>query len=231
MKKISVIIPAYNEERTIALIIQKVKAVNLRNLEKEIIVVDNNSKDKTGEIARSIPGVKVFLEKIKGKGASVRRGFQEATGDIFIIQDADLEYDPGDFPAVLEPILSGRCNMTNGVRIEGRFHGKDFIHAGFLGFIGNSIITFTTNVLYQNKAGEYEGCYKAITKEMARLIDVRANDFDFENELVCKMLKKGEVIIDVPIHYYPRSYSDGKKIKWIHGFKILRTVIKTRFFD
>lgn len=229
MKKLSIVIPAFNEEKTISEIIKRIKSVDLRDIEKEIIVVDNNSKDRTKAIANNTSGVKVYTETIKGKGACVKKGFKEATGDIFIIQDADLEYDPKDYPVVLYPILNKQCSITNGVRIEGRFHSKDILSAGFLGYVGNTLITITTNLLYKNNAKEYEGCYKAITKELARSIDCRANDFDFENELICKAMKKGYKIIDVPIHYYPRSYSDGKKIKWKHGIKILYTIIKTRF--
>lgn len=231
MNKISIIIPAYNEEKTISEIIKKVQKVNIWSLEKEIIVVDNNSKDRTLKMAKTIPGIKVFIEKEKGKGAAVKKGFKEATGDIFLIQDADLEYDPEDLPVVVKPILDGKTEMTNGVRIDSRLRKEDKIKVGFLGLIGNTTITWTTNILYGNNAGEYEGCYKAITKRLADSIKVKTNDFDFDNELICKVLKRGNKIIDVPIRYYPRSYSDGKKINWRHGFKILWTIIKYKFID
>lgn len=229
MKKISVIIPAYNEEKTIAEIIQKVRDVDIYGLEKEIIVVDNNSKDKTSQVASSIPGVLVFVEKEKGKGAAVKRGFKEATGDILTIQDADLEYDPRDFPAVIKPIMDGKTEVTNGVRIEGRFFEGHTIVTGLFGLIGNTTITVTTNLLYGNNAGEYEGCYKAFTKKLIDSVNVVTNDFDYDNELICKILKLGHKPIDVPIHYYPRSYHDGKKINWKHGFKILWTIVRLRF--
>ena len=225
-KKISIIIPAYNEERTLAEIIKRIKNAKVWSLEKEIIVVDNNSTDKTLEIAKNIPDLKVFIEKIKGKGAAVKKGFKEASGDILIIQDADLEYDPNDYGAVIKPILDGETEVVNGVRIENRSRNDHYVY--LLGGLGNKIITFVTNTLYNNNAGEYEGCYKAFTKEVAS-INVKANDFDFENELVCRALRRGYKTIDVPIHYFPRTYADGKKINWRHGFKILWTVIKTRF--
>src|SRR3989344_7713386 len=231
MKKISIIIPAYNEKRTLVEIIKKVKEAPVWSLEKEIIVVDNNSKDKTFEIAKSIPDIKVFLEKEKGKGASVKKGFREASGDILLIQDADLEYDPNDYEAVIKPILDGKTEVTNGVRINNRLRESNIISVGILGWIGNHIITWTTNILYSNNAGEYEGCYKAFTKRLVDSVVVKTNDFDFDNELICKILKRGIKPIDVPIHYYPRGYAEGKHINWRHGFKILWTIIKIRFTD
>lgn len=229
MNKISIIIPAYNEEKTLEKIIEKVKQAPVFGLEKEIIVVDNNSKDRTFEIAKSIPNVKVFKELDKGKGAAVKKGFREATGEIFLIQDADLEYDPNDYEDVIRPIIDYKTEVTNGVRIDDR-HRSDW-QIYFLGWVGNTAITWTTNILYWHNAGEYEGCYKAFTKKLVNSIEVKTNDFDFDNELICKILKRSIKPIDVPIHYYPRDYSEGKKINWRHGFKILWTIIRLRFIE
>lgn len=229
MKKISIIIPAYNEEKTLVEVVKKVAEAPVFGLEKEIIVVNNNSKDKTFEIAVSIPNIKVFTEKTPGKGATVKKGFKEATGDILLIQDADLEYDPKDYKAILKPILDGKTEITNGVRMDDR-HKKNW-KIYLLGYLGNTAITWTTNILYQHNAKEYEGCYKAFTKRLFDSIEIKTNDFDFDNELICKLLKRGVKPVDVPIRYHPRDYSEGKKINWRHGFKILWTIIKYRFVD
>jgi glycosyltransferase involved in cell wall biosynthesis len=227
--KLSIIIPAYNEKRTILEIIQKVKNVKL-GIDKEIIVIDNGSKDETPQLIKKIEGIKVLtLSSNKSKGGALKAGIKEATGDIVVFQDADLEYDPQDFPEVIKPILEGKTEVTNGVRIENRLRESNVVSVGIMGWIGNLIITWTTNILYLNNAKEYEGCYKAFTSNLLKSIDVKTNDFDFDNELMCKILKKGYKPIDVPIHYYPRSYDQGKHINWKHGFKILWTIIKYRF--
>lgn len=226
-KKLSIIIPAYNEERTIVELLNKVLEAQI-SLEKEVIVVDNNSKDETFARATSVKGVRVIQESRRGKGAALKRGIAEATGGIVIFQDADLEYDPDDFAAVIAPILERKTEAVLGVRKTDR-HSDWFIY--YFGLIGNGTITFLTNLLYGNNAGEYEGCYKAFSTRLLRTVEVKTDNFDFDNELVCKLLKRGVRIIDVPIRYYPRNYAEGKKITWRHGFLILWTTLKYRFID
>ena len=226
-KKLSIIIPAYNEERTIKELLNRVLDAKI-SLEKEVLVVDNNSKDGTVEVATSVPGVKVIRESRQGKGAALRRGIAESTGDIVIFQDADLEYDPKDYESVIAPILAGKTEVVLGVRHTER-HNHWYIR--YVGFIGNSVITILTNWLYANNAGEYEGCYKAFTKRLFSEITLRQNGFEIDNELVCKLLKRGYKTTDVRIQYYPRDYAEGKKIGAVDFFKIIWTVIKYRFID
>lgn len=235
MKKISIIIPSFNEALTINKLIEKVQRAPVFNLQKEIIIIDNNSTDNTFEIMSDIrsksKNIKIFTEKIQGKGAAVKKGLIESTGDIVLIQDADLEYEPNDYESMIKPILEGVAEFTNGVRIEGRLRKSNIIRVGILGWIGNHLITLITNLLYSNNSKEYEGCYKAFKKTLIASIEVKTNGFDFDNELICKILKQGIRPTDIPIHYYPRSYSEGKKINWSDGFKILWTIIKYRFLN
>ncbi len=232
MTKLSIIIPAYNEVKTLPVIIEKIKAVDLKGIEKEIIVVDDGSIDGTRDILRTIPGIRYFFHKKNlGKGGAVKTGIENATGDIIIIQDADLEYEPEDYLAMIEPILSRKVSVVLGARISPERDDRKKKSYYWLAWLGNKLITWTTNWLYWNNAKDYEGCYKAFSADVIRQIPIETNDFDYDNELICKLLKRGYKTVDVPIRYYPRNYEAGKKIKWHHGFKIIWTIIKHRFAE
>lgn len=230
-KKLSVIIPAYNEKETISELISRVQAVDIGSLEKEIVVVDDGSKDGTRDILRNTPAVKsVFHEQNQGKGGALLTGIREATGDLIIIQDADLEYDPKDYPTMIAPILSGEYEFVMGSRFllqKIKFFTDDgspfFSH-----FVGNKMITAFTNLLYGQSHTDYEGCYKAFTKKLAMEVNVKTRGFDFDNEFICKTLRFGYKIKEVPIHYQSRLYTEGKKITWQDGVKILFTILKWR---
>lgn len=232
IKKLSIIIPAYNEKDTIREIIRRVGVVDLGRIEKEIIVVDDGSTDGTREILKTISGIKyIFHEKNLGKGGALRTGFEVATGDVLIPQDADLEYDPSDFPALILPILENKTEVVLGARIDPEKDERKKKSFYWLAWLGNKAITWATNILYWNNAEEYEGCYKALSKRLVDSINVKTNGFEYENELICKILKRGYKTADAPIHYYPRGYQQGKKIKPKDGFKILWTIIKYRFVE
>jgi len=230
--KLSVIIPAYNERSTIEAVVRRVQAVNLSPMEKEIIVVDDGSRDGTTEVLKELSGIRrISHERNAGKGAAVTTGIQTATGDIVLIQDADLEYHPEDYRTVIQPIVDGACDAVIGSRFvlyKPKFFGKR--RSPYLThYIGNKLIVTVTNLLYRRHFTDYEGCYKAFTRTVLASTPVEAKGFEFDNELVCKLMRKGARIVEVPIHYTPRTYAHGKKINWRHGLIILWTIVKWRF--
>ena len=234
-KKISVVIPVYNESRTIVDVIDRVKdSIARQQLNAEIIVVNDGSKDDSAAIISGISGIRfINKEKNGGKGSAVKAGFDAAAGDILLIQDADLEYNPDDYTAVIAPIVRGETEVTMGSRFlkeKPVFFGKK--KSPYLThYIGNRMIIWLTNVLYWNNATDYEGCYKAFTLQVIRSIPIRSDGFEYDNELICKILRKGYKIIEVPIDYNPRSYEHGKKITWRHGVRMLWAILKYRFVN
>lgn len=223
--KISVIMPVFNEEETISEILRRVRAVEIP---KEILVIDDNSTDRTRELlkeeARQEDTRVFFHRRNLGKGAAVRTGLQNVTGDIVIIQDADLEYDPRDYPALIRPITEGRVNAVYGSRFLGEHKAMYFWHA-----VGNKFLTLVTNVLYDTTLTDMETCYKVFTREIADSLDIRQERWGIDPEITAKILRQGNRIYEVPISYNGREFWEGKKISWKDGFVILKTLVRYRF--
>ncbi|MBU0579765.1 MAG: glycosyltransferase family 2 protein [Candidatus Margulisbacteria bacterium] len=225
--KLSVLIPVYDEKPTIEIILQKIRAVPV---EKELIMVDDFSKDGSREILKEIesrnePDLKIlYHDKNQGKGAAIRTGLKEVTGDYVLIQDADLEYDPNDYLDLIQALQKNKADVVYGSRFLGVCKNMSLSH-----YFGNKLLTFMANLLYGTKLTDIETCYKLWKKDLIKSIDFKANRFEFEPEITSKMLKKNIKIIEVPIHYDAREFDQGKKISWKDGFSSLWTLIKYRF--
>ncbi len=226
---LSVVIPVYNETRTLRTLVERVRAVGIK---KEVVIVNDGSTDGTpevlGRLAADFPEIKiVHHERNSGKGAAVRTGIQHATGDIIIIQDADLEYDPSDYFACIEPIVKGQCDVVYGSRsLSGKNH---YSHLSF--YLGGKMVTFITNLLYGSKLTDAPTCYKTFRSGLIKGLSFRGNKFDWEPEVTAKILKSGHTIREVPISYTARPLHEGKHIRWKDGVQALWTLLKYRFIS
>ncbi len=227
MKKLSIIIPCFNEEKNIEKILTKVNNVTLNNVEKEIIIVDDYSTDNSREILSNIKKSNyklLFHEKNMGKGAAIRTGINYATGDYIIIQDADLEYNPEEYNNLLVPLLNNECDVVYGSRFSHEGYKKGY----FGNRIANKILTKFSNTFTHYKLTDMETCYKLFKSEIIKEIQLQENRFGFEPEVTAKLSKKKAKIVEVPIQYNPRTKEEGKKINIKDGIRALYCIIKYR---
>jgi glycosyltransferase involved in cell wall biosynthesis len=232
---LSVVMPAYNEKDTILKMIAKVLALDIV---KEVIIVDDGSTDGTRELLKNsfcVPGRSdgrvrvIFHERNLGKGAALRTGFRQASGDVVVVQDADLEYDPAEFLEMVKPIEEGAADVVYGSRLSGGRPQR--VHL-FWHRMGNDFLSFLTNLLYNSTLSDMETCYKMFKKSVIDAIEIKSNGFSVEPELTAKILKKRNLrVYETPISYYGRNYAEGKKINWTHGFAALWALVKYRFVD
>lgn len=239
MKKLSIIIPVYNEEKTIELVLQRVEKVTFPGIGKEIIVVDDGSTDTSVSVISKAQKTKSNFRFVKhgknmGKGAAVRTGLQHATGDYIIIQDADLEYDPQDITKLLKPVREGKAKVVYGTRLKRlpNFARDERTGQFLLHYIGNKFLSLVTSILYFSWITDMESCYKLFPKKALAGIILHARGFELEPEITAKLLKRGYKIYDVPISTNPRGYEEGKKLHTVRdGTKAIWSLFKYRFVD
>ncbi|MGZ4691102.1 MAG: glycosyltransferase family 2 protein [Acidimicrobiia bacterium] len=226
--KLSVIVPVYNERNTVVEILRRMRAVELP-LDREFVVVDDGSDDGTHSVLTQLGDstVKIVTHpQNRGKGAAIRTGLEHVTGDLVLIQDADLEYDPDDWPKLLTPMLKGRAKVVYGSRITGEHRNMLYLH-----WLGNKMLSLVTNLMFNTTLSDMETCYKLFDREVLRGITLRSDRFDFEPEITAKVLRQGIRIYEVPISYAGRELDEGKKITWRDGFAALYALVKYRFVE
>lgn len=228
MNKASIIIPVYNERELVSEVIKTVLSKKIPHWQKEIIIVDDGSTDGTQkELKKWVKKVQIILsEKNEGKGAALRKGFAKATGDVILIQDADFEYTPEDFEILFKPFANPRVSVVYGSRFLG-----SHLSTMFLYMLGNKLVTFLTNIIFNSNITDMETGYKLFRKSVLKDLNLSANRFDFEPEITAKLLKRGYQIYEVPISYYGRKFTEGKKLTWRDGFIAVWTLLKYRFVD
>jgi glycosyltransferase involved in cell wall biosynthesis len=224
--KLSVVVPVFNEVSTIVEILDRIRATGLPT---ELIVVDDGSTDGTREILKR-ESAKIdhllLQERNRGKGAALKAGFAVATGDVIVIQDADLEYDPEDYPDLLKPIEKANADLVLGSRLSGAKPQRAYY---YWHYVGNRLITFIARVLYNTTLSDIYTCYKVFRREQLVGLDIKSDGFEFDAEFLAILLKRHLVVYEVPISYYGRSYGEGKKIKWYHTAHVIWNLVKYRF--
>ncbi len=227
-RKLSVIVPVFDERNTVVEIVRRMRAVELP-VDLEIVIVDDGSTDGTRDVLRQLADstVRVISHDVnRGKGSAIRTGLEHVTGDLVLVQDADLEYDPEDWTKLLAPIMRGKARVVYGSRFTGERRNMLFLH-----WIGNRFLSLVTNVLYNTTLSDMETCYKLFDRRLLDGITLRAERFEFEPEVTAKVLRQGVRIYEVPISYTGREFDEGKKITWRDGFIALWTLVKYRFVD
>jgi glycosyltransferase involved in cell wall biosynthesis len=220
--RVSFIVPAFNEARTIGEVLERIAALGL---DAQVIVVDDGSTDGTGDIAADRDGVLVVRQHNQGKGAAIRHGLQHVDGEIVVIQDADMEYDPAEVPALIEPIERGVADVVYGSRLSGGRPQRAYL---FWHLIGNRFLSLVTGILFNTTLSDMETGYKAFRADVIRDLPLRENDFAIEPEITGHICKQRLRIYELPISYYGRTYAEGKKITWRDGFKALWVLIRVR---
>ena len=228
MTRVSFIVPAYNEAATIGEVLERVEALDL---EKQVIVVDDGSTDDTPRVLEEWAqrnGVVVIRQENRGKGAAIRAAIPLLDGDITVIQDADMEYDPAEVPELIEPIRRGSADVVFGSRLSGGRPQRAYL---FWHLVGNRFLSLLTNVLFNTTLSDMETGYKAFRTDVLRSLDLREDDFAIEPEMTAKVCKRNLRVYELPISYYGRSYAEGKKITWRDGFKAMFVLLRVRFRD